>query len=72
VFLELDVTFQGAETKSAHINGTDGDICVYTFLKRSEDSGIADGVAGMKPAFFLRCFVLPPVGIAFGLVWRYG
>ncbi len=27
-----DVTFGGAETKSAHINGTDGDIPVYTFL----------------------------------------
>jgi hypothetical protein len=26
-----DVTFQGVKTKSAHINGTDGDIRVYTF-----------------------------------------
>jgi len=27
-----NVTFKGVETKSAHINGTDGDIYVYTFF----------------------------------------
>ena len=34
----MNVTFQGEETKSAHINGTYGDIRVYTFIQVDHDT----------------------------------
>ena len=45
--------------KSAHINGTDGDIRVYTFFMSGRDncgaSGLrlADDIPGVQAAFFL-------------------